>query len=82
MPIPNGAAIRAIRLAQGWKGTKLAAAVGISHSHLANIENPNRRKSASAEVLRRLADTLNVPLAAVTSDHSVAEIAGVSGRIA
>lgn len=76
MPLPNGAAIKAIRQAKGWKGVRLAAAVGISHGHLANIESPNRRKGASDEVLRKIADTLGVPLAAITSDFTEEQITG------
>lgn len=66
MPLPNGAAIKAIRQAKGWKGVTLASAVGISHGHLFNIESC-RGKKASDEVLRRIADTLDVPLAAITN---------------
>ncbi|GAB1642573.1 helix-turn-helix domain-containing protein [Krasilnikovia sp. MM14-A1259] len=73
MPVPNGAAIKAIRTAKGWKGITFAATVGISRSHLCNIE---RGKHASDELLRRIADTLSIPLAAITSSHSVDQIAG------
>lgn len=65
MPLPNGAAIKAIRLAKGLKGVDLAAAVGISHGHLFNIESP-RCKKASDEVLDRIAQALGVPLAAIS----------------
>lgn len=75
MPLPNGPAIKAIREAKGWKGVRLASAVGISRFHLSNIEN-KRGRYASVEVLRKIADTLGVPLAAITSDFSVEEIAG------
>lgn len=74
MPLPNGAAIQAIRKAQGWKAIRLASAVGISHSHLSNIEK--LRKGASDEVLRKIADTLGVPLAAITTGFTVEQIAG------
>lgn len=76
MPLPNGAAIKAIRQAKGWKGVRLASAVGISRFHLSNIENPHSGKGASDEVLRKIADTLGVPLAAITSSYTVAAIAG------
>jgi transcriptional regulator with XRE-family HTH domain len=75
MPLPNGPAIKAIREAKGWKGVRLASAVGISRFHLSNIENESGKK-ASVEVLRKIADTLGVPLAAITSAFSVEEIAG------
>lgn len=70
---PNGAAIRALRESHGWTGVKFARAVGISHPHLFNIEAGNRR--ASPPVLRKIADVLGVPLAAITSDRPVEEIA-------
>jgi transcriptional regulator with XRE-family HTH domain len=61
--IANGDAIRAIRQAMGWRLTKFAAAIDISHSFLANIEAG--RRQASADTLRRIADTLHVPLTAI-----------------
>jgi transcriptional regulator with XRE-family HTH domain len=68
MPLPNGAAIREIRQAKGWKAVTLASTVGISRSHLANIESPKERKGASVEILRKIADALKVPLTAITID--------------
>jgi transcriptional regulator with XRE-family HTH domain len=65
MPLPNGAAIKAIRQAKGLKGVDLAVAVGISHGHLFNIES-SRRKRASDEVLDRIARNLGVPVAAIS----------------
>jgi transcriptional regulator with XRE-family HTH domain len=76
MPTSNGPAIRAIREAQGWKGVTFAKAVGISHGHLFNIENPERNKHASPATLRKMADVLDVPLAALCSDYTVEQIAG------
>lgn len=76
MPLPNGAALKAIRQAQGWKTVKLAEAVGISASHLSGLESPAVRKYASHEVMRKLADTLGVPLAAITGTYSPEQIAG------
>ena len=69
---PNGAAIKALRESLGWSGVKFAAAVGISHPHLFNIESGKRQ--ASSPVLRRMADVLGVPLAAITSERGVEEI--------
>lgn len=71
--IANGPAIKALREAHGWNGTKFAKAVKISHAHLSNIEASKRR--ASAPVLRAIADTLGVPLAAITNGHSLEEVA-------
>lgn len=59
----NGPAIRAIREAQGWNQSKLAAAVGISGAYLNNIEAG--RRSGSPEVTKKIAENLRVPLAAV-----------------
>lgn len=76
MPSPNGAAIKAIREAKGWKGAQLAEAAGISPGHLSGIESERIRRYASPTLLRRLADILDVPLAALTSAYTVEEIAG------
>lgn len=70
MPLPNGAAIKAIRQAKRWKGVDLASAVGISHGHLFNIE-ACRGKKASDQVLKKIAETLDVPLAAITCDFAL-----------
>lgn len=72
-PTANGSAIKALRLAYGWRGTKFAAACGISHPHLFNVEKGT--KQASPELLRRIADTLGVPLAAITSGYAVEDVA-------
>jgi transcriptional regulator with XRE-family HTH domain len=69
----NGAAIKALRQAHGWKGTKFAIACGITHPHLFNVERGIRQ--ASPEVLRKMADTLGVPLAAITSSFAVKDVA-------
>lgn len=69
----NGAAIRALREAHGWRVSKFAVAVGISHSYLCNIEAG--RKKAGPDVIRRIADTLDVPLAAVTSGYRSEDVA-------
>lgn len=69
----NGAAVRALREAHGWRVSKFATAARISSSYLSNIEAG--RKQASPEVLRRIADTLGIPLAAITSQHDVDEVA-------
>lgn len=76
MPRPNGAAIKAIREAQGWKVGRLAAVAKISRPHLSNLERNEPGKTASAEALRRLADALRVPYAALITDFTVDEIAG------
>lgn len=68
-----GATITALRDAYGWKLGKFATAVRISHSHLSNIESG--RKRATPELLRRIADTLGVPLAAITTAFDAEDVA-------
>ncbi len=60
----NGFAIRAFREREGMKLGALAAQTGISEPHLRNIEVENR--PATPEYLARIADALNVPVAALT----------------
>lgn len=69
----NGDAIRAIRQAKGWSAAKFADRIGVSQPYLSRIETGKR--SASPTVLRRIADTLDVPVAAVGGPHSVDEVA-------
>lgn len=61
----NGDAIRALREAIGVRPADFAGRVGISRPYLVNVEAG--RKGATPAVLRRIADELGVPLAAVTS---------------
>jgi transcriptional regulator with XRE-family HTH domain len=77
----NGAAVKALRKAYGWKGVKFAAAIGVTHGHLSNIEN-GVRSSASAELARKIADALGVPLAAITSDYAVEDITDETPTVA
>lgn len=59
-----GATIRALREAHGLKITELASAIGVSRPYLTNIEHG--RKKATRGVCRKTADTLGIPLAAIT----------------
>jgi len=59
-----GATIRALRKAHELKLIELAAALGISHAYLSNIENG--RKAAPMALCRQAAKILRVPLAAIT----------------
>lgn len=72
-PVRAGATIKALREAYGWKLGKFAVAVGTTHPHLSNIEAG--RKRCTPEMARRIADTLGVPLAAITTSFSVEEVA-------
>lgn len=69
----NGAAVRALREAYGWQATKFAAAVGISRGYLCNVEA--QRRQVSPSVLRRMADVLGVPLAAINGGYTPNDVA-------
>ena len=68
-----GATIKALREAYGWKLGKFATAIAISHSYLANIEAG--RRPLPPALARKVADTLGVPLAAITTEHHIDEVA-------
>lgn len=68
--IQNGAAIRSLRLKDGWSVAALAAQVGISQPTLTNIELEHR--SVSRQVLNRIARALCVPEAAITRNPPIA----------
>jgi len=72
-PVRVGATVKALREAYGWKLGKFAVAVGTTHPHLSNIEAG--RKRVTPEMARRIADTLGVPLAAITTSRQVEEVA-------
>jgi len=72
-PIRVGATVRALRESHGWTLSKFASVVGLSHGHLANIEAG--RKRLTPEKARLIADTLQVPLAAIITPYPVDDIA-------
>jgi transcriptional regulator with XRE-family HTH domain len=76
----NGAAIRALRVKDRRSARDLAEHVGIHEQALRNIENNTR--PASPEVMRRIADILNVPVAAITRDGETADEAEPAGAAA
>lgn len=59
-----GATIRALRDAHGLKIVELARAVGVADSHISNVEAG--RRTPSMALCRRIAETLGLPLAAIT----------------
>lgn len=65
----NGMAIRHLRIKSGKKPGEFATAARISYSTLDNIEN--ERKSASPEVLHRIAAALDVPVQAIIREASL-----------
>ncbi len=62
--VRTGATIRALREAHGLKVGELAKAIGISSFHMSNVESGT--KNATPAVCRKVADTLGIPLAAIT----------------
>ncbi len=72
-PTSNGPAIRYLRLSKGLDVRSLAAASGISESHLANVENG--RRGLSPALLLKLARTLDVPVAEISDIRPPAPVA-------
>lgn len=62
-----GATLRALREAQGWSVDKFATAALKSRSHVANIEAG--RKQPTPVLIRRFAELLKVPVAALISEN-------------
>ena len=50
------------RKLSGLSQLQLAEAVGISRTHISNIEAPNMHTSISLETLMDIADVLNIPV--------------------
>jgi transcriptional regulator with XRE-family HTH domain len=72
-PVRVGATVKALREAYGWQLGKFAVAVGTTHPHLSNIEAG--RKRLTPAMARKVADTLGIPLAAITTARAVDEVA-------
>ncbi len=68
----HGPAIRALRKKDGYEVQEFANMIGISYSHLQNIEHEN--KAASEEDLNKIARLLGVPLAAVSRSIDLAAL--------
>jgi transcriptional regulator with XRE-family HTH domain len=62
-PKHNGDAIKTIRTLRGLSRTDLGERVGATYSHIANLEL--EFKSASPELIHRIATALDVPVAAL-----------------
>ncbi len=71
----NGAVIRAVRVAYGLKLAELARDLDISEGYLSRLETG--KLDGSPHILRRVAERLNIPLAAVVRcaipDHLLKE---------
>lgn len=61
----NGAALTAIREAQGWTKSALAVEAQISLPYLRDLES-GRRKGFNPKYVKQLAQALNVPMSAIT----------------
>lgn len=61
----NGEALRAIRVKDGLRLKQLADLAGISMQYLCDIEKG--RRGARPDVLKRLAQSLNVPTSSIES---------------
>lgn len=62
-------AVQAIRFLAGWSPSRFATEIGITPSHLSNIESG--RRQASPEVIKRMADVLGVPVTALVKPREV-----------
>jgi transcriptional regulator with XRE-family HTH domain len=60
----NGAAIRALRVKDGWRQKDLAERVGLTQSALSQIESESQ--PASELTLNKIARSLQVPLDAIS----------------
>ncbi len=58
-----GLTISYYRKLKGLTQGELAKAVGVSHTHISNIEAPGMKLSVSLDKLFDIADVLNVPVA-------------------
>ncbi len=67
-PKKVGMRIKRLREEKGWTQTKLAAKVGVTRVHLANLESPDHaphHRTPSLATLERLAKALGVPVTAL-----------------
>ena len=78
--VRRGATIRALRTAYGVPITVLAEKAGISKRYLEFIENGHRK--ATRQVCGRIAQYLDVPLAAITIEGFEADCAKADGEVA
>lgn len=72
MQAVNPASLRALRQAMGWSVSKFAMANETVPGHISNIEAG--RRNASPALIRRMARTLGVPVAAIVSSYEPDEI--------
>lgn len=63
----NSAALKVLREKDGWTATALAKHMGISLQYLLDIESGKRMLKRNPELIRRFANTLNVPVSMLES---------------
>lgn len=71
----DGAAIRRHRQLAGWNSTPFANHIGITVGYLSRLEGGHRH--ASAAMLKRIADALNVPIVDLVAAKKTVERAAV-----
>lgn len=64
-----GLNIAYFRKLKGFSQLQLAETVGISRTHMSNIEAPNMPTSISLETLMDIADALEIPVQSLFSFH-------------
>lgn len=64
-----GLNIAYFRKLKGFSQLQLAETVGISRTHMSNIEAPNMPTSISLETLMDIADALEIPVQSLLSFH-------------
>lgn len=70
----NGAALQAIREAQGWSKSKFAVEAQISLPYLRDLEE-GRRKGRNPAIAKRLSEALKVPTSAILTTPDYREAA-------
>lgn len=63
MATVNHAALKALRIKDGYSISDFARAVGLTRAHVSNVESG--RRACSPGVIKRMAEVLNVPISAI-----------------
>lgn len=66
----NPAALAAIRVLNGLSQAELSRRAGVSQGHISELERGD--KKASPKTIKKLADTLGVPMGALMTVHEAA----------
>lgn len=79
MPQINPIALAVIRVLAGYSQAELSRQSNVSQSHISGLESGD--KVASPLMLRKLADALGVPAAALLKNPSPAELAEAKAKL-